>query len=376
MTLPKSERYSHPEIDRALLGLAHTLSALGVKVDQHRIQTVYRAVLALGGASEREHVYLAGKLAFCSRKEDLPIYDQAFEAWFGGSLAIRAGPNSASSNRALSLGLDTGDSNLGGDLDEKPIASASTVEFLRTADIALLSPMDRALVEGWIAKLRPAALMRHSRRFEIGGNEFFDRRKTVRAALSAGGEIAEIFLRDRRRIQRRVLFLIDISGSMRAYARAYLQFAYAIKRARKSTEVFTIGTRLTRVTQSLSESNVERAINLALRDIPDWSGGTRLGSQLRTFIRDNGTKSIPRGAIVVIASDGWELGDVQMLGEGVARLSRLANRIIWVNPHLHRPGFAPITAGMEIVVPHLDRLVSGHSFKSFDDLCHEIADPK
>ena len=376
MTLPKSELYSHPEVDRALLGFAHTLSAQGVQVDQHRVQTFYRAILAFGGASEREHVYLAGKISFCSRKEDLLIYDQAFEAWFSGLLGIADQPNAARSERAIPVGVDLGDLDLDQGPREKPVASASTVEFLRDADIALLSPMDRGLVDGWIAKLRPAGLTRRSRRFDMGGSDFFDRRKTVRAALSAGGEIAEIFLRDRRRMPRRILFLIDISGSMQAYASAYLQFAYATKRARKSTEVFTIGTRLTRVTRSLCESNVERAINLALREIPDWSGGTRLGSQLRSFIRDFGARSIARGAIVVIASDGWERGDVQMLGEGVAHLSRLAKRIIWVNPHLHRPGFAPLTAGMEIALPHLDRLVSGHSFNSFDDLCDEIADPR
>ena len=376
MTLPKSELYSHPEVDRALLGFAHTLSAQGVQVDQHRVQTFYRAILAFGGASEREHVYLAGKISFCSRKEDLLIYDQAFEAWFSGLLGIADQPNAARSERAIPVGVDLGEADLDQGPREKPVASASTVEFLRDADIALLSPMDRGLVDGWIAKLRPAGLTRRSRRFDMGGSDFFDRRKTVRAALSAGGEIAEIFLRDRRRMPRRILFLIDISGSMQAYASAYLQFAYATKRARKSTEVFTIGTRLTRVTRSLCESNVERAINLALREIPDWSGGTRLGSQLRSFIRDFGARSIARGAIVVIASDGWERGDVQMLGEGVAHLSRLAKRIIWVNPHLHRPGFAPLTAGMEIALPHLDRLVSGHSFNSFDDLCDEIADPR
>jgi uncharacterized protein with von Willebrand factor type A (vWA) domain len=375
MTLPKSEPYSHPEIDRVLLGFAHTLSSLGIQVDQNRVQTLYRAVLALG-SSDRDHVYLAGKLSFCSRKEHLPIYDRAFEAWFGGLLGVTDQPNAARSERAILVGVDLGEAALDQGPHEKPVASASAVEFLREADIALLSPTDRALVEGWIAKLRPAALTRRSRRFEIGGSDFFDRRKTVRAALKAGGEVSDIFLRDRRRTPRRVLFLIDISGSMRAYASAYLQFAYATKRSRRSTEVFTIGTRLTRVTRSLSESNVERAINLALRDIPDWSGGTRLGSQLRSFIRDFGARSIARGAIVVIASDGWERGDVQMLGDGVAHLSRLAKRIIWVNPHMHRPGFAPLTAGMEIALPHLDRLVSGHSFNSFDDLCHEIADSR
>ena len=376
MILPKSEPYSHPEIDRALLGFAHALRAVGIQTDQFRVQTLYRAVLAMGGLSERDHVYLAGKLSFCSSKDDLPLYDQAFEAWFGRLHSEQMEPNATMGEHTSLLAIDSGDSDLGDATHEKPAASASVIEILQNADIALLSPTDRARVEAWIAKLRPAALTKRSLRFEIGGSDLLDRRKTVRAALRAGGEVAEIFLRDRRRKPRRILFLIDISGSMRAYARAYLLFAYATKRARRSTEVFTMGTRLTRVTHALSELNVDRALNLALRDIPDWSGGTRLGSQVRSFIRDHGSRSIARGAIVVIASDGWERGDVRTLGEGLAHLSRLAKRIIWVNPHMHRPGFAPITAGMESVLPHLDRLVSGHSFKSFNDLCHEIAEPK
>lgn len=358
--------------DRAFLGFVETLKAIGIHADQHRIQTAYRAIGALGGFTERDHLYWAGKLSFCSSKEDLAKYHMAFEAWFGGLYSRRESPTEVRSERTVIIPSNENNLDQSVDDDAKSVATASEIEVLRNADIALLAPDARAQVEDWIAQLRPSSRKKRTRRFDGGGTTYIDRRKSVRAALRAGGEVAEIFLRDRRVIPRRVLFLIDISGSMKAYSGAYLRFAYAMKKARASTEVFTIGTRLTQVTRSLSDRNVQRAVNHALQEIPDWSGGTRLGVQLRRFLREFGARGSARGAIVIIASDGWERGDVQTLSAGMAHLSRLANRIIWVNPHLHRPGFAPLTAGMEVALPHVDRLVNGHSYNSFESLCKEI----
>jgi len=360
--------------DRAFLGFAHFLMGLGIETSQLRIQTAYRVVAALGGLEKCDHLYWAGRVSFCSSREDLVIYDRAFQAWFHELPAIAS--KSQAPEHEILVATPVGGHDLsedGGLEEEKKSATASEREFLRNADLALLSPKSKAQVEEWISSLRPMGLTRKSRRFDLGGSSMIDRRKSVRRALKSGGEISEIIFRSRRVVPRRVLFLIDVSGSMRAYSSAYLRFAYATKKVRRNTEVFTVGTRLTRVTPALTGANVQRAISRALEEIPDWSGGTRLGIQFRSFIREYWAKGTARGAIVVIASDGWERGDVMALGESVAQLSRLAKRIIWVNPHLHRPGFSPLTAGMEIVLPNIDRLVSGHSFRSFEDLCKEIA---
>lgn len=385
MTLPKFETFSPPEqgmnnqsaesFDRALLGFVEKLRAAGIRVDQDRIHTSYRSIDALGGFTEPDHLFLAGRLSFCSRKEDLAIYDRVFAVWFGGRLVKDTDVGFSGQERQVAVPGDR--NNLSEvemfDDETKKTATSSEIEILRNADLALLAPSARVEVEDWIARLRPVSHTRRTRRFVGGGGSLIDRRKSVRAALRAGGEFAEIIFRDRRLVPRRVLFLIDISGSMKAYSSAYLRFAHATKRVRSSTEVFTVGTRLTRITRALSGVNVQKAVDQALKEIPDWSGGTRLGTQIREFNREYGARGVARGAIVVIASDGWERGDVSALGDGVAHLARLAKRIIWVNPHLHRPGFAPLTAGMEIALPHVDRLVSGHSYKSFEDLCGEIA---
>lgn len=365
---------SDEQFHRAVLGFSETLRAMGIGIDQHRIQTAYRAIDALGGIAQRQNLYWAGRLAFCSTKSHLPKYDRAFEIWFNGLFAVRSELEVSSEEKLAAIPGDQRDlADLFGEDDElKKLPTSSEIERLRHADLAVLSPEMRAEVDSWIDLLRPVALSRRTRRFEGDRGSQIDRRRSVRRALRAGGEFAEIIMRKRRVAPRRVLFLIDVSGSMRAYANSYLRFAYATKRARSSTEVFTVGTRLTRVTRSLSGTNVTSAIDRALAEIPDWSGGTRLGLQFREFIREYGARGSARGAIVVIASDGWERGDVQPLGNAVAHLSRLAKRVVWVNPHLHRPGFAPTTAGMEVALPHVDRLVSGHSYSSLVDLCREI----
>jgi uncharacterized protein with von Willebrand factor type A (vWA) domain len=155
---------------------------------------------------------------------------------------------------------------------------------------------------------------------------------------------------------------------MTPYAEWTLRFAHAMARARRSTEVFTMGTRLTRVSRELRQADPDRAVRAAAAAIPDWSGGTRLGAELATFIRLHGQRGAARGAVVVIASDGWEHGDPTLLGEQMAWLSRLARRVVWVNPHTARPGFAPTTAGMAAALPYVDDLVAGHTVAAFASL--------
>jgi uncharacterized protein with von Willebrand factor type A (vWA) domain len=171
-----------------------------------------------------------------------------------------------------------------------------------------------------------------------------------------------------------VVLLVDVSGSMSPYADALLRFAHAAVRARPaSTEVFTIGTRLTRVTRELRLRDPDRALAAGGSAIPDWSGGTRLGEVLKAFLDRWGQRGTARGAVVVICSDGWERGDAELLGEQMARLRRLAYRVVWVNPHKGRAGYEPLTGGMQAALPHVDVFVSGHSMAAFEELSGVIS---
>ena len=155
---------------------------------------------------------------------------------------------------------------------------------------------------------------------------------------------------------------------MQPYADPYLRFAHAAARRRPGTEVFTVGTRLTRVTREMRGRDASAALVAVSGSVPDWSGGTRLGELVKAFLDRWGQRGTARGAVVVVASDGWERGDAALLGAQMLRLSRLAHRVVWVNPHRGLPGYAPMTAGMRAALPHVDDFVDGHSLDALERL--------
>ncbi|MHB1536858.1 MAG: vWA domain-containing protein, partial [Acidimicrobiales bacterium] len=155
-------------------------------------------------------------------------------------------------------------------------------------------------------------------------------------------------------------------GSMEPYARALLRFAHASVSARRSgaVEVFTLGTRLTRVTRELSQRDPDAALARTAHTVADWSGGTRLGEGLRQFNDRWGIRGLARGAVVVVLSDGWDRGEPDTLGEEMARLARVAHRVVWVNPLKSSAGYAPLARGMAAALPHVDQFVEGHSLSA------------
>jgi uncharacterized protein with von Willebrand factor type A (vWA) domain len=173
-------------------------------------------------------------------------------------------------------------------------------------------------------------------------------------------------------VRRRLVLLCDISGSMEPYARVYLQFLTCAAGAGPDAEAFVFATRLTRLTRALRSRSPERAIQRAAAAAPDWSSGTRIGDALRTFNDRHGRRGMARGAVVVILSDGWERGDPETVGREMARLSRLAHRIVWVNPRVAARGFSVQAGGMVAALPHCDALVSGHSFEALSEVVEAI----
>ena len=172
---------------------------------------------------------------------------------------------------------------------------------------------------------------------------------------------------------RSLVVLCDISGSMEPYARAYLQFLTCAAGSGPNAEAFAFATRLTRLTRSLRSRSPERAIQRAAATASDWSSGTRIGEALKTFNDRHGRRGMARGAVVVILSDGWERGDPALVAREMERLSRLAYRIVWVNPRAGASGFSPRAGGMAAALPHCDALVSGHSLDALDEVVEAMA---
>jgi uncharacterized protein with von Willebrand factor type A (vWA) domain len=225
-----------------------------------------------------------------------------------------------------------------------------------------------------IADLRLAGALRRSRRqvrsARLRGRP--DVRRTVRRALRAGGEPVSRAFREPARRPRRLVLLCDVSGSMEPYARALVRFLHAAVVGGVKVEAFALGTRLTRITRELSSRDPDAAIAAAARRVLDWSGGTRLGDGLRAFNDQWGMPGMARGAVVVILSDGWDRGDPAVLGEQMARLHRVAHRVVWVNPLKATPGYAPLAQGMAAALPYVDEFVEGHSLASLETLAKVV----
>jgi uncharacterized protein with von Willebrand factor type A (vWA) domain len=248
---------------------------------------------------------------------------------------------------------------------EVPLAMASDEEVLAGKSFDALEPAELAQLYRLMSRLSLATPQRRTRRFERGrSGAVVDMRRTLRGSLRTGGESVHLARRRRRVVPRRLVMLCDISGSMEPYARAYLQFLTCAAATGPNAEAFVFATRLTRITRALSVRNPERALQRAAAAAPDWSSGTRIGDALKEFNDRHGRRGMARGAVVVILSDGWERGDPELVGREMERLSRLAHRIVWVNPRVGATGFSARAGGMVAAMQHCDALVSGHSFEA------------
>jgi uncharacterized protein with von Willebrand factor type A (vWA) domain len=363
------------DVVEVVLGFARTLRHAGVPASPERVQAM---IAALGHLNvlDVNNVYWAGRVTLCGDPEDLERYDAAFALYFSGRGA-QAGvrPSPPTALRTAPFELDEPGSD-GSDESEKPqlAVHASRHEVLRHRDIAVLSAAEREQLQRLFALLGPRVGARRSRRYRSAPRGRVDLEHTMRRMLRQGGEPSTLSRRRRRDKPRRLVLLIDVSGSMAPYADALLRFAHAATRSGPSrTETFTVGTRLTRVTRELRLRDPDRALIAAGRAVPDWSGGTRLGDTVKAFLDRWGQRGLARGAVVVLCSDGWERGDPADLGAQLLRLARLAHAVVWVNPHKGKDGFAPVTGGMVAALPHLDALVAGHSFAALEELVEVIA---
>ncbi|NBM20392.1 VWA domain-containing protein [Streptomyces sp. GC420] len=355
-----------------LVGFARALRAAGVDAGPDRVQAFLRALDVLT-PGRRTDVYWAGRLTLCGTHDDLERYDRVFAAYFGTGRRRAGAPRAAPPSRLRLVAREAGpagEAEAGEGREAAPVATlASATEVLRHRDMGELTTQEHEQLRRLLAAFslrgepRRTARRRPARRGQV------DPRRTVRELLRGGGEPALLRHRARAVRPRRVVLLLDVSGSMGPYADALLRFAHAAAHGGPGrTEVFTLGTRLTRVTRELSHRDPDTALAAVAAAVPDWSGGTRLGEMLRGFLDRWGQRGMARGAVVVVLSDGWERGDAALLGEQMRRLHRLAHRVVWANPRKARPGYAPLAGGMAAALPHVDDFVEGHSLAALEHL--------
>ena len=379
-----------------LVAFGRELRARGLPVGTGRILTFVRAVAALG-LTDRLSLYWAGRVSMIGRKEDLAAYDLAFGDWYRSLRSTEDLKIELDLPSLARRGVDWGDQPEDLEVrtaltaaewhgltekDEAPEAGdeaairivASAVEVLRSKSFADLSEDEREEVGRLIRQLAialPEQRMRRTRASSKGAR--FDVRRTLRRSLRTRGEPFERAWRDRRVRGRPLVLILDVSGSMSPYARALVQFGYAAMAAGRRVEVFCFGTRLTRVTRTLRTRDPDRALHEIGRTVADWEGGTRIGESLKALLDAWGQRAALRGAVVVLCSDGLERGDPELLRSQMARLGRLAHKVVWVNPLKGSPRYEPLARGMAAVLPSVDVFLSGHNLESLYELSRTLA---
>lgn len=367
------------EPDRLATAFATTLRRMGVPVATGDVVSFVEA-LGQVGIESRRAVYWAGRTTMVRKPEHHPAYEHAFAAFWLQRELIRT--SREVEPVVLALDDEVGDDEpdveeADGQPDESRTIAVrySPTEILRHKDFANYTNREFDEARKLMADLRLGGALRRSHRLRRTRRRTRhpDLRRTVHRSLRLHGEpIHRAFLEPSER-PRRVVLLCDVSGSMESYSRALLRFLHAAVVGRGRVEAFALGTRLTRLTRELSSHDPDAAMQKASSAVSDWSGGTRLGDVLQRFNDEWGVRGMARGAIVVILSDGWDRGDADELGRQMARLHRVAHKVVWVNPLKVTPGYAPLARGMAAALPFIDEFLEGHSLASLEILAEVVA---
>jgi hypothetical protein len=384
---PHAESRVGDAIVRKLVTFGRILREGGLEVGPGRLQD---GLLALDSVrlDNRDEVYWALRCAIVSRRDDLEAFDAAFATfWERAPRAAvthrpplmqldvpsqdRGDPRHVDAHR---IEADDGEGDGDGEDEELPIAAVySADELLRERDFARFGPDELRRARALVERIAMASPRRRSLRDQASHDgRKLDLRRTLHQAMRTGGHPIERAWRRPKTVPRRLIFLVDVSGSMEPYARAMTMFLQAAVRSGRHVEAFTFGTRLTRLTPHLIGRDPDRALERAARAVPDWAGGTRIGENLKAFNDVWGRRALTRGSVVVIASDGWERGDPKLLGDEMARLQRAAQTVVWVNPLAGGAGYRPLVAGMAAALPYVDLFLPGHNLKALEALADAL----
>ena len=354
--------------EQRLVEFGRALRKAGVQVGTGQVHDFCLAASVL----PPQDLYWAGRGTLVAKRDDIPVYDEVFRAFFGAETPSVT-DQQQQPVQVRSAGTD--ESEEAGEGDEEAEAEAllaSEIEILKEKSFARCTDEELAQLAELMTRVRLAVPMRRSRRRQRAKSGSPDLRRTIRRSFRTGGEPVERYFHERRKRRRRLVLFLDVSGSMASYSRALLVFAHAALKSDPRWQAYCFGTRLTRLTRVLATSNPDEALEHAAAEVFDWDGGTRIGESLKRFLMTE--PEIARGAVVIICSDGLEVGDPALLASQMARLSRLAYRIIWLNPLKEDPAYEPLARGMAACLPYIDVFLSGHNLASLEALTEELAE--
>ena len=363
------------DLSTHVVAFCRALRGRGVQVTASEATDFLRALEAVD-LGDREEVRLAVRSVFATGRESLSIIDELFDAFWSEmrqpQLTLDDLPPEGGLRRPPRPRSERGEvsrleewAKESSSAEELPVPVASPEERLLVKDFGEVNADELEEIRRLVARIARRLALRLSRRKrQARHSPHVDLRRTFRASLRFGGDPIEL-LRRRRRIRKtRVVLLCDISGSMDLYSRFFLQFLYGFHAGRERVESFAFSTHLTRLTPALRGVNFPSALREAARLAPQWSGGTRIGESLEAFNRLFLRTFVDRRTIVIIVSDGWDTGDVQLLDRALAAIKGRAARLVWLNPLLGSPDYRPLTLGMATALPHIDRFAPVHNVAS------------
>ncbi len=368
-------------IDEMLVGFGHQLRAAGMVVGTDDVLTFTAATAELD-VTDLMDVYWSGRATLVRRRDHVPIYNEIFQRYFlafhPDAEEILKKTIKSSSVTGATLEIPNTEEGLPGQMspDEVKLGYvASTSDIARHKAFADCSDAELRQLRRLMSRMRVTPPKRKTHRTARSRrSRTLDMRRMVRETMRSLGEPRDLHFKSRKHKLRPLVLILDVSGSMADYSRNLLQFAYSARRANAKVDVFCFGTRLTRVTKSLDRRNPDDAMRLAGESVLDWDGGTRIGDSIREFTRQARKARLGRGAIVVVCSDGLDRGDPGDLAEAMESLSRVAHRVLWVNPHKgDAEDWVPTAMGMIIADPYIDEVHSGHNLASLERLADRLA---
>jgi uncharacterized protein len=375
-----------------LVHFARVLRAAGVQISPHNVIDAQEAIATLGFA-DRADMKACLRAIFIKQHDQLALFDEAFDIFWRKRGVIekliaamgpqlkkadeqKSSPRIGARRLAEAFQPRTSKSQAQARVEFDARLTTSDIERLQSKDFEQMSADELMLAQKALAHLHlPDDLMRVRRMMPTSRQERIDPRAMVRAMMRTGGHSIELRYRTHRTQPPPIVALCDISGSMNDYTRMFLHFLHALSAQGRVVHGFLFGTRLTNVTRALRARDIDDALARCSQAVPDWNGGTRIGSSIAQFNRQWARRVLGQGAHVILFTDGLERDGVDVLSTEMERLSKLSQRLIWLNPLLRYDHFEPKARGIVAMLPHVDDLRAAHNIVSFVDLIEALSRP-
>jgi uncharacterized protein with von Willebrand factor type A (vWA) domain len=333
--------------------------------------------------TDRTEMKLALRTVLTARREDVPVFDATFEA-FWRSGALEGGDDHFSSRDASELDAcgrsvrsaerPAAEAAEQEERDGSEAPESSPIEVLARRDFATFEADELAAIQRAVEVIAKRLARQRSRRYRATQRgHAIDLRRTLRRSVKYGGTVLELARKRRKPRKPRIVLLCDVSRSMELYSTFLLQFMYALQNAFLRVESFVFSTRLTRVTDYFKAGDIYRALERVTREVPDWAGGTRIGDSLGSFNRVWASRVVDRRTIVVILSDGLDSGEARVLGQQMENVERRAARVIWLNPLLGDTAYRPVARTMRAALQHVSVFAPGHNLESLEALGRQLS---